>query len=177
LRPSTFSDDRHINRALQLAGGRIETMKLTKLKDKSSIALWFWLGHESGASERSGALIDAFGASLQARQVADHRVKLALGDAITSQEMFADDWHFAVLVRDGDQLRVHLDGGEQPVLTGTAGENGKTLVFGRGLQGKLDEITVWDRAIEPALIAALWQTSRIAEEHARHQAQRRQRAR
>ncbi len=44
--------------------------------DKASIAVWFWLGHESGASDRSGHLIDALGATLVAHQFADHTVRL-----------------------------------------------------------------------------------------------------
>ena len=71
-----------------------------------------------------------------------------------------------MLIRDGDQLRVHLDGDEKPLLTAKAGQMTKDLIFGKGLQGKLDEITVWDRAIEPKLISELWAISKIAEENA-----------
>lgn len=169
----------------------------------SSIALWFWLGHESGASDRSGHLVDALGATLVAHQFADHTVRLELapakvvegfspsngasasnanaaaladGHALKRMTTFADDWHFAVIIRDGDQLRVHLDGNEKPILTGKAGKNTKDLIFGKGLQGRLDEITVWDRAIEPKLVAQLWKTSKVEDDNARHAVERAERA-
>ncbi len=179
LRISAFSD-KHINRAIHLAGGQVEVKKL-ELREKASVGMWFWLGHESGASERKGYLIEAFGASLVAHQDANHHVRLAFGDKVASASaenrasadsakpeptFFADDWHFVVLIRDGDELRVHLDGGEKPVLTGKARPDTKDLIFGKGLQGKLDEITVWDRAVEPKLIADLWAVSKMGAENA-----------
>ena len=217
LKTSAFSGQNRINRCVQLAGGVIEALlprikepgnpisKPRGLMDKASIALWFWLGHESGASDRSGHLIDALGATLVAHQFADHTVTLewasrtgvppvtsAAGilpaDAPTAGKipvapatggtpvLHADDWHFAVLIREGEQLRVHLDGSEQPILTGKAGENTKDLIFGQGLQGRLDEITVWDRAIDTKLIAQLWKTSKVEEDNARHAAVRSERA-
>ena len=192
LRPQQVQVPRDkINRSIHLAGGQIETTNL-KLGDKASIALWFWLGHESGASDRSGHLIDALGAKLIAHQFADHTVRLEWGKVAsalaegasqtsakaeaTFKNTFADDWHFAVLIRDGDQLRVHLDGDEKPILTRKAGENTNKLIFGQGLQGRLDEITVWDRAIEPKLIAQLWKTSKVEEDNARHAVERAERA-
>ena len=206
LHPSAFSSSSNFknNFAYQLTGGHLE-MNGRLLLDKASIALWFWLGHESGASDRSGHLIDALGATLVAHQFADHTVRLewasrtgvppvtsAAGilpaDAPTAGKipaapatggppvLHADDWHFAVLVRDGDQLRLHLDGSEQPILTGKASENTNSLIFGKGLQGRLDEITVWDRAIEPKLIAQLWKTSKVEEDNARHAVERAERA-
>jgi len=188
---SAFCRAGTINRAVHLSGGHLEATSL-KLYDKASIALWFWLGHESGASDRSGHLIDAFGATLVAHQFADHTVRLEWGKVAsasaegapqssakaeaTFKSTFADDWHFAVLIRDGDQLRVHLDGDEKPILTGKAGENTKELIFGKGIQGKLDEITVWDRAIDTKLIAQLWKTSKVEDDNARHTVERAERA-
>ncbi|MBL9145547.1 MAG: c-type cytochrome [Verrucomicrobiaceae bacterium] len=204
LKPSAFSGENHINRCVHLSGASIQASLpyvtrpdgVTKaprgLMEKASIALWFWLGHESGASDRSGHLIDALGATLVAHQFADHTVRLEWGKVAsalaegasqtsakaeaTFKSTFADDWHFAVLIRDGDQLRVHLDGSEQPILTGKAGDNQKELIFGKGLQGRLDEITVWDRAIEPKLVAQLWKTSKVEDDNARHATERAERA-
>lgn len=178
LRLSAFSGKK-INRSIHLTGGHIQVKK-QEPSEHASIALWFWLGHESGASDRRGHLIDALGASLVAHQDANHHVQLKWsaqssvrsesGDLRsaqgTVQTTFADDWHFVVLIRDGEQLRVHLDGSEKPVLTAKAGHNTKDLIFGKGLQGKLDEITVWDRVIEPKLISDLWAVSKIGEENA-----------
>jgi hypothetical protein len=66
LTPSAFAAKFNINRSIHLAGGHLETSNL-KLGTQSSIALWFWLGHESGASDRTGELINALGVSLKVR--------------------------------------------------------------------------------------------------------------
>jgi len=181
-----FSGSKHVNRSIHLAGGHLETSNL-KLGTRSSIALWFWLGHESGASDRTGELINALGVSLKAHQFPDHTVRLEWGDKVASASaegsdsakaettFFADDWHFAVLIRDGGNVRVHLDGSEKPVLTGKAGKAANEVLFGQGLEGRLDEITIWDRAIEPSLIAKLWNISKVGEENAKRAVSRAER--
>lgn len=188
LTGSAFSGSKHINRAIHLSGGHLETSNLElKLGTQSSIALWFWLGHESGASDRTGELINALGVSLKAHQFPDHTVKLEWGDKVASASaegsdsakaettLFADDWHFAVLIRDGENVRVHLDGSEKPVLTGKAGKAANEVLFGQGLEGRLDEITIWGRVIEPTLIAKLWNISKVGEENAKRAVSRAER--
>lgn len=188
LKPSAFADSKSINRSIHLAGGHLETSNL-KLGTQASIALWFWLGHESGASDRTGELIHALGVSLKAHQFPDHTVQLEWsaqssvrsesGDARAAQgtvrTTFADDWHFAVLIRDGENVRVHLDGGEKPVLTGKAGKAADEVLLGQELQGRLDEITIWDRVIEPSLVAKLWNISKVGEENAKRAVSRAER--
>lgn len=206
LKSSPFSMPGQINRSIQPVGGwlqsnwtvlrrlqlppsRIHPSSITA-QNHASIALWFWLGHESGASDRTGELINALGVSLKAHQFPDHTVSLECSAQSTVRNerqetseaaqgtvrtTFADDWHFAVLIRDGDDVRVHLDGSEKPVLTGKAGKAANELLFGQGLEGRLDEITVWNRAIEPALIAKLWNISKVGEENATRAVSRRQR--
>lgn len=175
LTPSAFSGPRQINRALHLAGGDLSA-ELDGLGDHYSIALWFWLGVASGASDRGGSLADAPGGeSLAARQFKNHRVELALDGSTSKADMRADDWHFAVLVRDGDKVRVHLDGREKPEIVRASPSRSKTnrLIFGHGLQGKLDEVAVFNRALEPAEIAAFWRASGIGAERAQEQAAKR----
>ncbi len=186
LKPSPFSGAQTINRAIHLAGGHLETSNL-KLGTQSSTALWFWLGHKSGASDRTGELINALGVSLKAHQFPDHTVKLEWGDKVVSAlaesepsakaktTLFADDWHFAVLIRDEENVRVHLDGSEKPVLSGKAGEAANEMLFGKGLEGRLDEITIWNRVIEPSLIAKLWNISKVGEENAKRAVSRAER--
>jgi putative membrane-bound dehydrogenase-like protein len=193
LKSSSFSGLKTINRAVQIAGGHLQTdwRSIAKAMNysapKGSIALWFWLGHESGASDRTGELINALGVSLKVHQFPDHTVRLEWGDKVASAlaegsdsakaetSFFADDWHFAVLIRDGENVRVHLDGSEKPVLTGKAGKAANEVLFGQGLEGRLDEITIWDRAIEPALIAKLWNISKVGEENAKRSVSRAER--
>jgi hypothetical protein len=58
-------------------------------------------------------------------------------------------------------VRVHLDGSAVPAIAIAlpASAARGDFVFGRGLQGKLDEIAVFQRALAPAEIAALWKAS------------------
>ena len=178
-----------INRSIHLAGGHLETSNL-KLGKQASAAVWFWLGHESGASDRTGELISALGVSLKAHQFADHTVRLEWGmhkerdlpspsanpDLASPAPCFADDWHFAVLIRDGENVRVHFDGSEKPVLTGKAGKAANEVLFGKGLEGRLDEITIWNHVVEPEMIAKLWNISKVAEDNARHAVARKAKA-
>ncbi|MFC5456662.1 neutral/alkaline non-lysosomal ceramidase N-terminal domain-containing protein [Prosthecobacter fluviatilis] len=176
LRPQQVQVPRDkINRSIHLAGGHLETSHL-KLGTQASAALWFWLGHESGASDRTGELVNVFGISLKAHQDAKHRVRLSLGGEESKEELFADDWHFVVLVRDGDGVRVHIDGAEKPSLQAKTGKVNETLLFGRGLEGRLDEITVWNRAVETAVITELWHISKLSEDNARHAITRKEKA-
>ena len=188
LTGSVLTSPKLINRSIHLAGGHLETSNL-KLGTQASIALWFWLGHESGASDRTGELINALGVNLKAHQFPDHTVRLEWGmnkerdlpspssnpDLASPAPCFADDWHFAVLIRDGENVRVHLDGSEKPVLTGKAGKAANEVLFGQGLEGRLDEITIWDRVIEPSLIAKLWNISKVGEENAKRAVSRAER--
>ncbi len=168
LAPSQFSGPAQLNRAVHLAGGDLHA-ELDGLGDKYSVLLWFWLGEPSGASERSGNLVTGPGGeALACRQGKDHRVKLAIKDASTSQMLAADDWHMAVLVRDGNQVHLHVDGGEKPDITLVlpAQGPGKQLRFGPGVQGKLDEIAVFSRALTGAEIGAFWKASGLVEQRA-----------
>ncbi|MDZ4288262.1 MAG: PVC-type heme-binding CxxCH protein [Prosthecobacter sp.] len=161
LTPSAFSGPQQINRALHLAGGKVQA-ELGELGDHYSIALWFWLGEASGASERAGTLVNGTGGeSLGTRQDKEHHAQLVLGGVSSKAPMRADDWHFAVLVRDGKDVRVHVDGGEKAEIEQALPVQGKSmrLIFGEGLQGKLDEIAVFSRALTATEVSALWKVS------------------
>jgi hypothetical protein len=161
LTPSAFSGPRQINRALHLAGGDLQA-ELPGLGDRYSIAVWFWLGEASGASERSGRLVIGPGGEvLECRQFPDHRVQLQLADSTSPAVLRADEWHFAVLVREGNVVRVHVDGQEKPVIVQPVPVQSAdpSVNLGPGLQGKLDEVAVFNRSLAPAEISALWKVA------------------
>ena len=165
LTPSAFSGPRQINRALHLAGGDVHA-DVEGLGERYSIALWFWLGEVSGASERSGLLfVGPGGELLSVTQGAEHRALLKLNGTAAPTKLRADDWHFAVLVHDGNDVRMHVDGGEIPEIAEAFPVQPKTkrLLFGTNLQGKLDEIAVFARALSPAEISGLWKLTGISE--------------
>ncbi len=170
LTGSAFSSPKRINRSIQLTGGHLEISNL-KLAGQFSVALWFWLGHESGASNRSGSLIG----DIILRQNDQHRVEVAAGHKTSDEIGYADDWHFVVLVQDQGELRIYIDGNLKPVLSMNSSGGPETLDLGRKLEGRLDEITIWDRVIEPSLIAKLWNISKVGEENAKRAVSRTER--
>ncbi len=165
LTPAAFSGPLQINRAVHLAGGELQT-ELKSLGQSWSIALWFWLGERSGASDRSGSLVELpSGQSLKATQFSDHRVELALAEKSSKWKGAADEWHFAVLVCEEGEIKLYVDGMKEPLIaTKAAPDPDKaTLRFGVSLQGKLDEIAVFDRSLSASEIANFWNASGIAE--------------
>ncbi len=178
LRASAFSGSEQINRSVHLAGGSVVADTL-KLSDDYSFAFWFWLGERSGAGERSGTLCSGpDGESVMTHQFDDHRVKIVAGTVSTSELLFADDWNFIVVNRIDDELHVHLNGSMEPTMVSPIATKGaKSVVeFGRDLQGKLDEIAIFDRSLKGDEVAQWWKLSGIATERARETAERERQA-
>jgi putative membrane-bound dehydrogenase-like protein len=178
LTTSAFSGPQHINRAIHLAGGEVQAS--SDFTSKSySIGLWFWLGETSGASNRSGSLISgASSESLRCQQDGRHRVHLALGNARSTVELHADDWHFAVLVCEPGRARLHIDGRANPdfEVPFVPSFDPAHLAIGKGLQGKVDEVAVFRRPLSGEEIAGFWQKSGMAANHARDAARRKEQA-
>ncbi len=160
LRPSAFSGSNKINRSVHLAGGAIHADM--KHIGRYSIALWFWLGESSGASDRVGKLIDASGGlAVKAKQDRDHRVRLTLGDAVTRIDWNASEWHFLVAVRDGETIRLFVDGQNALEAPSKATSHLQRILVGDGLQGKIDELAVFDRALDAGEIEMLWKAGGV----------------
>lgn len=186
LKPSVFSGPKQINRAVHLADGRILIDNALKGRE-FTLSLWFWLGEPSGAGPRSGNLCRLpSGARLVAHQDQQHRVTLRweFSDAPpnatealinTAAEVgYADDWHNVTIVTGGNKCRVFVDGrGDDAestkVLTipidKVAGSG--ALELGAQLQGKLDEVALFDRALDNSVVRSLWQLSAMELEHKR----------
>ena len=162
LRTGGFAAPGSINRAVHLAGGRIELPATAPTGDATLVA-WIWLGEPSGASVRRGTVCQGLSAEpLVALQDESHALALALGDVRTDLPLRADDWHQISLVRRGDRVTVHVDGAEEPCLEGKAGRG--PIVLGEGLQGKVDEIALFDRALDAATLRALESASGVMAE-------------
>lgn len=178
LTPSAFSGPGQVNRAVHLAGGKLSA-ELEQLGDQYSVSFWFWLGERSGASERSGTLfIGPRGEQVVAQQDRDHVVQLLINDKLVPAKWQADQWHSLTLVRDGEVMHTYVDGATEPVeKTKLAGQaHSHKLVFGENLQGKVDELAVFDRVLTPSDVAQFWLASGIAEQHAREEADRKRAA-
>ena len=174
LRPSSFSGVNQINRAVHMAGGEL-TCELETVGSSYSVAFWFWLGESSGASDRGGTLfLGPASEKLVARQSKDHLFQLDLNGMTSADKWPADLWHFVTLVRDGGVCKLYLDDLIEPVVQTHISPIDLTrkIGFGSALQGKLDEIAVFDHALSPTEINSLWKVSGIEQQRERDTAQR-----
>lgn len=169
------------NRAPHFVGGRLRS-RLPELGPRYSLSLWLWNGmpHEARAvagwffsRERDYALSpwgDHLGVA--GTNGPPGRLVFQHGSSPTRATFGQTpiprwQWHHVALVRDADQIRVHLDGRleiETRLDAGPATEVPAGLdqaFFGgrsdgaAGWEGRLDEIAVFDRALAPEQIRRL----------------------
>lgn len=174
--PNAFSDGQ-INRAIHIAGGRLRA-SLPKLPDSYSIELWVWNGLPVTARDVTGHFyargVDgvtdgmaehlAIGGTALASSGGSTAGRLVLGVSGTSSvspwvgrtELAMRTWHHVVLVREGSSARVYLDGNPIPEIQANSLpriRSGSMFFGGRhdgvaGLEGKMDEVAVYDRALK-----------------------------
>jgi hypothetical protein len=184
-RSDLFCQDDETNRAAHFVGGRLES-RIADLGDSYSVSLWFWNGMPADARETAGWMFSR-GRDLGLNPYGDHlgiggtgsepgKLVFTAGDAagietVTGRtEVERWTWNHVVLVRDGRQVRIHLNGDSQPEIE-TAAPAGfppglDRLFFGGrcdnrdNWEGRLDEIAVFARALSPDEIAKLAAPSR-----------------
>jgi hypothetical protein len=172
------------NRAAHFVGGRLDT-RIAELGEDYTISLWCWngmpldgrdvagwmfsRGHHYGLDPGTGPLGDHLGIGGTA-----HAGKLIFlpGSAeqpskplVGTTEIARWTWNHVVLVREGDRVRVHLNGDPTPEVEATAPRNltqrTERLFFGgrcdmvANWEGRLDEIAVFDRALSPSEVSQL----------------------
>lgn len=167
---ASFCAGGETNRCAHFAGGRLEA-RLAGLGADYSVALSFWNGMPADAREVSGWIFSRdhnHGVSragdhlaISGKGEAPGRLLFARGDgSVAAVGRTAIDrwtWHRLVFVRQGDRVRVYLDGGAEPEID-VASAGGFPSPFeqmflgGRSdnaanWEGRLDEIAVFDRAL------------------------------
>jgi hypothetical protein len=157
-----------INRALHLAGGHMSTT-LPGNGATWSVELWFWNGLPSTARAITGTLAARGGAPGERLMIGGTRgvpgcLSFAGGDQSPSPltgttEVLPRTWHHAVLVRAVDIVAVYLDGRteiEGRIAPHPARSDrlwlGGASDADASLEGKLDEVALYDRALTPAEI-------------------------
>jgi len=178
-----FGGEGHVNRAAHFAGGRIKA-QLAELGSRYSAELWFWNGMPADARAVTGYLFsrgvdgakggpgDHLGIG-GTHEGTDAQGKLFFynGDdlkqlLVGTTEIGLRTWNHVVLVRDGEQVTVYLNGRADPEITGRAtpgcgpdvhgifvgGRNDNLFNF----EGKIDEVALYDRALTAQEAAVHW---------------------
>jgi hypothetical protein len=154
------------NRAVHIAGGRIEGL-LEPLGRCISLELWFWNGLPNDARTQTGLLCAREGGErlvLGGTACAPGRLLFACRDgstALVGRTIVAPQtWNHLALVRDGDAVAVYLNGRLDLAGRASVEASGPRLAIGgeahnsAGFEGKIDEVAVYDRALNAAEIAA-----------------------
>ena len=162
-----FRDGDTLNRSLQFVGGRLET-RADDLAGDFTISLWVFNGLGGETREMQGWLasldqpdsLTAKGLHLGLESTGPEtgRLVLALGDTKHRGKATLTrwQWHQVSLVREGDAWRLYVDGQLDASGTGAAGYGAGPRLFigGRsdgvdGWEGRLDEVAIFDRALNP----------------------------
>ncbi len=167
------------NRAVHFAGGRLRA-RIAGVRDRYSVALWFWNGMPVDGRETSGWMFSrgrnhdrrVHGDHLGIGGTARHTGKLiyqhgnapGVGQLGGRTAIKRWSWNHVVFVRDREHIRVHLNGASNPEIEVQAtplGRGQSELFFGgrcdnqANWEGRLDEIAVFDRALSTAEIGKL----------------------
>lgn len=182
-----------INRAMHFAGGRVRG-EVKELGDAYSVEFWFWNGLPEDARPVTGYLFsrgpnkdracpgDHLGISGTHADAAPGRLFLYNGDGqrqllAGSTLLTQKSWHHVVLTRSKNQVRVYLDGKTKPEIEGeleyTLPKGAKEVFLGgrsdgfAGLEGKLDEVSVYNRVLTADEAAAHYRASGFTPPRAR----------
>ena len=166
-----------VNRGIRFAGGYL-TADLSDLGDEYSVELWFRNGRANDERPVTGVLFSR-GPAGDPGAAGDHvMVSGTLEDApgllgFSNSGQWktvhhggpvirAQTWYYLVFVRRGKQVQIFLDGAAKPAVSGEAEITYPAgcgrFCFGASsdgradLEGKLDEIAVYDRALSPGEI-------------------------
>ncbi len=180
-----FSSEGRGNRAAHFAGGRVRA-SVNELPDSYSVEFWFWNGFPHDARAVTGYLFSR-GAGADTKAAGDHvgiggtdREDLVgkliffngneLDEILVGRtELELKTWNHVVFTRDEQRVNVYLNGNPQPEISGDAARgyaDGVVEMFlgGRNdnlfnLEGKLDEVAVYDRVLSPADVTAHFEAS------------------
>ncbi len=176
-----------INRAAHFAGGRVRAA-LPDLGSRYSVELWFWNGMPSDARAVTGYMFSR-GVDQAKGAPGDHlgiggthestnavgKLFFYNGDELEEVLVGKTDielrtWNHVVLVRDGDQVTVYLNGQPEPEIAGRAtpgcpADLAQVFLGGRSdnlfnFEGKLDELAVYNRALTAQEAAAHFAAAR-----------------
>lgn len=185
LKPSPFSGPGAINRSVHLAGGNLRANFPGLSGAADSVVFWFWNGLPDDArpvtaylfSREAGPGVGGPNIGLGGTDHPETRGRLFFHpggetDAIARGATVLERrrWYQLALVRAGAEFTLYLDG--KPELSGRTARSVPhgpvQLLFGgksgtsASLEGKIDEVAVYDRALAAAEVLAQYQLSGLA---------------
>jgi len=161
-----------INRAPHFAGGRMKA-SIQAVRDRYSVELWFYNGFPAEARLVTGYLFSrgfdqlAIGGTERA---AGRLLFAHAGGVLEGTTPIAlRTWYHLVLVRDGGEVRVYLNGKSAPEMSGKAAPApAATQVFMGGrednvanFEGKIDEVAIFSRPLGAAEVARHYAAARV----------------
>jgi len=172
-----FCLDGQKNRAAMLCGGRVRS-RIVGLGDQYSISLWLWNGMPNNVRDVTGWLFSRghdHGLSTAADHLgiggtSGHAGRLIFQHGNAAADIVAGKteiprwtWQHVVLVRDGAAVRIYLNGQLELETTAPAQfprELDKLFFGGRSdsesnWEGRLDEVSIFNRALTAADISSL----------------------
>jgi len=169
---SGFAAEHDGNRSAYLAGGHLEATQQPVL-DEYSVSMWFLNALPTDARETTGVLLSTEAETLRiaGSSAGEDSGRLVLqvdGNSFTGNDPVAKGhWQHVTITRDKQYVRVYLDGREKPeidariespkplkrLLIGSDGNSAATL------DGQVDEVALFDRALPPADIVELYTVS------------------
>ena len=176
-RSALFCDKGKTNRAAMFVGGRLQA-RIPRLGDHYAVSLWLWNGMPLGARPIAGWLFsrgDDYGLPSDSEHLGvagkgDHAGKLVFMRGSRAESMSVGKtviprwtWQQVVFVRDGARVRVYLNGKLEIDVDAPARfppRFDQLFVGGRcdrsdGWEGRLDEVAVFDRALNEHEIGQL----------------------
>jgi hypothetical protein len=168
-----FADGSTVNRSLQFVGGRLAT-RADDIANDLTLSLWAFNGLGGESREMQGWLascdhphgLSAKGLHLGLESTGPETGRLVLDLGHTRHRgtttLHRWQWHHVTFVRQGDEWRLYVDGKLDASGTGAAGYGCGEQVYvgGRsdntdGWEGRLDEVAIFSRGLDPATIKVL----------------------
>jgi len=178
-------DEKRINRAPQCAGGRIKA-KIKGLSDAYAIEMWFKNYLPVDARAVTGYMFSRGPEGAQ-QAPGDH---LGLGGKVSEQgkllfyngdtlkqslhgktDIPLKTWNHVVMVRDGMQVVIYLNGNAVADISGEAGQgfpanNNQVFIGGRndgfaGFEGRIDEVSIYGRPLSADEVVSHYQAANV----------------
>lgn len=175
-RSESFCTAGETNRAAHFAGGRMR-VRADRVADAYTVSMWIWNGMPEEARPISGwffsrgtdhALLagsEQLGVGGRGGEAGKLIFQIGDGPAAVGKSVIPRwTWAHVVLVRDGSAVRVYLNGNQQPEIVADdvpPAPQGMEIFFGgrsdndSNWEGRLDELALFDRALEEGEVAAL----------------------